>query len=111
MGTPEHRHESCHCHPRSAAVLDSSAIEDRLRQCEGWETNNGHLVKTYRFPDLDAALAFIGRVGAAARSRNYHPHTHWWKREVRLEFWTHQSNGLTDRDFEFASACNKLQEV
>jgi 4a-hydroxytetrahydrobiopterin dehydratase len=92
-------------------VLDCSAIETRLRDCQGWEIKEGHLVKTYRFADMDAALAFFGRIGATAQSRNHHPHAHWWKREVHLELWTHKSNGLTELDFDFASSCNKLQEV
>jgi len=112
MSTHEHHHENCNCHPRSrTAVLDGSAIETHLRQCEGWEINEGRLVKTYRFPVIDAALVFFGRIGAAAQSQNHHPHAHWWKREVHLELWTHKSNGLTELDFEFASFCNKLQEV
>lgn len=110
MSLHQHQHTNCHCHPHETAVLEGSAIETRLQECKGWQLKDGHLVKTYRFPDADAALAFFGRVGSTAQTRNHHPHAHWWKREVHLELWTHKSNGLTGLDFAFASACNQLAE-
>ena len=69
MSTHEHQHGNCHCrcHPHGTAVLEGSAIDTRLRECEGWQLKDGHLVKTYRFPDAHTALAFFGRVSSTAR--------------------------------------------
>ena len=64
MSTHEHQRGNCHCHPHGTAVLEGGAIETCLEGCEGWQLKDGHLVKTYRFPDADAALAFFRRVGS-----------------------------------------------
>ena len=66
MSAHEHQHGNCHCHPHGTAILEGGAIETRLQECAGWQLKDGHLAKTYRFPDADAALAFFGRVGSTA---------------------------------------------
>ncbi|WP_437987890.1 4a-hydroxytetrahydrobiopterin dehydratase [Sorangium sp. So ce117] len=33
-----------------------------------------------------------------------------WKRDVRIELWTHTSDGLTEIDFYFAGKCDPLEQ-
>ena len=100
---------NCH-HASPSPVLDARAVETHLRRLTGWEIDNARLVKSYHFDDATAALAFVNRIGTAAEARNHHPIVRWWKRDVRIELWTHKSNGLTARDFEFAACCDPLGE-
>ena len=100
------------CHHRSPApVLDSGSVDTHLRRLTGWAIENARLVKCYHFGDATAALAFVNRIGTTAEARNHHPIVRWWKRDVRIELWTHKSNGLTARDFEFAEGCDPLEEA
>ena len=93
---------------RRAPVLDHHDVADGLRRLDGWTVDNARLIKSYHFPTAVDAGHFVKTLGATAETRNHHPHLHWWKRDVRIELWTHKSNGLTVRDFEFAACCDVL---
>lgn len=73
----------------------------------GWRIVDGRrLEKTYRLPDFALALELVRRVGAAAERQNHHPELllSWGRVDVRL--WTHDADGLTERDFILAAACD-----
>jgi len=69
---------------------------------------NGALEREFRFRDFAEALAFVNRVGAAAEAANHHPDVfmHW--NTVKLRWWTHATNAITDRDHELAARTNEL---
>jgi len=54
-------------------------------------------------------MKFVNIVGDLAESEGHHPdiHIHWSK--VKLEFWTHSVNGLSENDFIVAAKVNILQ--
>ncbi len=69
---------------------------------------DGHLTKTYRFPDFRGALALVDRIGAMAEEQGHHPDLHLAWGKVRVEVWTHKIDGLTESDFVFAAKCDAL---
>jgi 4a-hydroxytetrahydrobiopterin dehydratase len=74
----------------------------------GWTNVKGALEREFIFRDFAEALAFVNRVGAAAEQANHHPDVeiHW--NRVRLRWWTHVKNAITDRDIELARRTNDL---
>jgi len=104
--TPNHCEPNSLRHRTPLPALDSHGIAEHMERLDGWQLDDIRLVKNYHFDDAVLALDFVNRVGAEAEARNHHPHVHWWKRDVRVELWTHKSNGLTTRDFEFAAWCD-----
>lgn len=74
----------------------------------GWANVKGALEREFVFRDFAEALAFVNRVGAAAEEANHHPdiEIHW--NRVRLRWWTHAKNAITDRDVELARRTNDL---
>lgn len=115
----EHEHvhgEQCthagHDHTKAPApLLSITEIQARLKSMPGWELDKTHLVRSFHFPQPEQAAAYVSYIIDVAERRNHHPHVHWWKRDVRIELWTHKSNGLTHFDFDFASSCEPLCEV
>ena len=80
-----------------------------LEQLEGWQLDEqGHLTKTYTFPDFKQALARVDRIGALAEAQNHHPDLALSWGKVRVELWTHKINGLSENDFIFAAHCDQL---
>ncbi|WP_437745700.1 4a-hydroxytetrahydrobiopterin dehydratase [Sorangium sp. So ce302] len=100
--------KSCRTHG-GVALLSPEKVAERLKQLGGWALAESRLSKTYRFADPRAALAFVHRVCALAEAENHHPELTLWKREVRIELWTHKSDGLTELDFYFAGKCDPLE--
>ena len=77
----------------------------------GWAEVNGALEREFRFRDFAEALAFINRVGEAAEAANHHPDVsiHW--NTVKLRWWTHAKNAITERDHELAARTNEILEL
>lgn len=71
---------------------------------------NGALQREFRFKDFAEALAFVNRVGELAEHEGHHPdiEIHW--NEVRLRWWTHVADAVTERDYELAALSNQLLE-
>jgi 4a-hydroxytetrahydrobiopterin dehydratase len=73
-----------------------------------WEEIDGALEREFRFADFAEALAFVNRVGEAAEQANHHPDVeiHW--NRVKLRWWTHTANAITERDRELARRTDEL---
>jgi 4a-hydroxytetrahydrobiopterin dehydratase len=70
----------------------------------GWEVvDNHHLLKTYKFPDFVTALAFVNQIGAIAESMNHHPDIELSWGKVVVKTFTHDTNGLTRKDYTLAN--------
>jgi 4a-hydroxytetrahydrobiopterin dehydratase len=74
-----------------------------------WEVVDGHhLHKTYKFPDFMTALGFVNRIGAVAEAQGHHPDIllGWGKVEITL--FTHDTGGISDKDYTLAAAIDQL---
>jgi 4a-hydroxytetrahydrobiopterin dehydratase len=94
-----------------ADTMTRIAAEDaerRLTGLLGWKIDAGELVKTFNFKDFREALAFVNRVGEAAESAGHHPDIDIRYNRVRLSLVTHDAGGLTEKDFDLASAANEI---
>jgi 4a-hydroxytetrahydrobiopterin dehydratase len=88
--------------------LDEDEIDRRLRDGE-WEREADAITRELRFDDFLAAVAFVNRVAEAAQAADHHPDilVHGYNK-VRLTLSTHSEGGVTERDFELASAIDRL---
>jgi 4a-hydroxytetrahydrobiopterin dehydratase len=69
---------------------------------------DGALEREFRFRDFAEALAFVNRVAEIAEEANHHPDVfiHW--NIVKLRWWTHARNAITDRDHALAARTTEL---
>ena len=89
-------------------ALQQSEIETRLRALPAWRIEGGELTRTFTFKDFRAALAFVNQAGDLAEEAGHHPDIDIRYNKVRLGLVTHDAGGLTSKDFELASAVDKL---
>ncbi|HTW80451.1 MAG TPA: 4a-hydroxytetrahydrobiopterin dehydratase [Terracidiphilus sp.] len=87
-------------------VIAAEDAQGRLASLPGWKIDAGELVKIFNFKDFREALAFVNRVGEAAESTGHHPDIDIRYNRVRLSLVTHDAGGLTEKDFDMASAIN-----
>ena len=73
-----------------------------------WAEVDGALEREFRFADFAEALAFVNRVGELAEAENHHPdiEIHW--NRVKLRWWTHVANAITERDHALAAKTDLL---
>jgi 4a-hydroxytetrahydrobiopterin dehydratase len=74
----------------------------------GYAEVKGSLEREFRFRDFAEALAFVNRVGELAEREGHHPdiEIHW--NRVKLRWWTHVKDAITERDHELARLSNDL---
>ena len=69
-----------------------------------WTSDGPSLVRTEIFPDFNAAMNWVQRVARLAEQRNHHPDIEIRWNRVTLRLTTHETGGLTDRDWSWAKA-------
>jgi 4a-hydroxytetrahydrobiopterin dehydratase len=88
-------------------VLNTAEIHDALTNLPGWKLINGKLYKEFIFADFKTAWDFMSQVALLAESHNHHPDWRNVYNKVEIELFSHDSNGVTQRDIKFAHAAEK----
>lgn len=83
-------------------VLSEQEIADKLTELENWREENGHLVKTYKFPAFMDGIRFVNRVAQLAEEANHHPDIKVQYTNITLSLRTHDLDGITEKDFDLA---------
>ena len=70
----------------------------------GWIQEGQSLMRTDVFADFAAAIRWDNQVAVLAERRNHHPDIDIRWNRVTLKLTTHETGGLTDRDWDWAEA-------
>ncbi len=73
-----------------------------------WTLQDGRLTKTFEFRNFVEAFGFMTQVALLAEKHNHHPEWCNVYRRVTIALFTHEANGLTQRDFDLARAIEAL---
>jgi 4a-hydroxytetrahydrobiopterin dehydratase len=88
--------------------LADDKIQQQLGTLTGWQIENNALTKTYTFAGFAQSLDFVNRVGAAAEVADHHPDINIRFGKVTLVLSTHDSGGITEKDFALAAEADRL---
>ncbi|BCW98764.1 MAG: putative pterin-4-alpha-carbinolamine dehydratase [Armatimonadota bacterium] len=91
-----------------SGILSDSQIQEKLASLTGWRQEGKEIVRTYEFPTFPEAIAFVDRVAQAAEEANHHPDIDIRYTRVTLRLTSHDSGGLTERDFALAERADAL---
>lgn len=95
--------------PTLSAAAAARALADLNAAADSaWRIADGKLNKTYRFANFIEAFAFMTAAALAAEKMNHHPEWRNVYKTVQVDLTTHESGGLTQLDFDLASAMDKL---
>ncbi|HTU02223.1 MAG TPA: 4a-hydroxytetrahydrobiopterin dehydratase [Candidatus Sulfotelmatobacter sp.] len=91
--------------------MEWPAVYERLQRLKpGWHVSSqGHLERAVRFEDFAKALEFANHVGALAEAMGHHPDLHISWGLCTIEIWTHDVEGLTEKDFTLAAKVDDLR--
>jgi 4a-hydroxytetrahydrobiopterin dehydratase len=89
-------------------LLDPDAVAERLKTLSSWRLEDGKLVKSYKFPDFVAAVAFVDRLAVVAEEQNHHPDLVVGWGRVTVQLTSHDVGGVSARDFRLAAALDEL---
>ena len=89
--------------------LTDSEIQHRLNSLDGWTLDHGKLYRQFQFADFVAAFGFMARAALLAEKMNHHPEWFNVYNRVEIHLATHDVDGISDADFELATALNHLE--
>lgn len=84
------------------AKLTQTQIKAALPTVPKWKKKGGAIIRTYEFTDFVVAMKFVNAVARAAEKACHHPDIDIRWNKVTLLLTTHDSGGLTEKDFALA---------
>ena len=91
-----------------AVKLTSIEVEQALQTLSGGLLREGKLFRELKFKDFSDAWGFMSRAALLAEKMNHHPEwSNVWN-TVRINLSTHDVDGLSNLDVEFARRVNGL---
>ena len=89
-------------------LLTAAQVTEKLAAMPAWQLAGINIERTVTFPDFPSAIAFVNRVAEAAEKANHHPDIDIRWNKVRLALSSHDTGGLTQRDFSLAGVIDSL---
>lgn len=91
-----------------APVLSDLEIQQRLETLPGWSRRGGTITRQFRADTFPAGIAFLARVADVAEAQQHHPDVDIRYTTLTFALSTHDSGGITDKDFHLARAIEAL---
>ncbi len=92
-------------------TLSDIEIQRELNLLEGWLRKGETLVKTFEFPTFPAGIVWLTRVAEAAERVNHHPDLDIRYTKITAQLTSHDSGGITARDFALARELDALRKA
>ena len=70
---------------------------------ENWVLEDIYLKGSYTFNDFDNAFTFMKEIAVKCEEMNHHPKWTNVYNKIDIELYTHDSGGITEKDFELSS--------
>ena len=99
------------CTPYKAGSppLIRKEIMDLLKRVPGWSLHDGHLTRTFTFPDAASCITFFSEIAGFSAGEGHFPDLCMKEgRFVEVSFYTYLAGGLTLNDFIMAAKLNDL---
>jgi 4a-hydroxytetrahydrobiopterin dehydratase len=89
--------------------LSEPEIAERLKKIPRWRVVDGRLHREFAFENFVAAFGFMSSVALLAEKRDHHPDWSNSYGKVVIDLVSHDAGGLTQRDFDLATAIDALE--
>lgn len=88
--------------------MSDNDILTHLVVLPGWQYDGVFIHKSFVFGDFSEAFAFLARVALISEVLNHHPDWSGVYNKVTLKLRTHDADGITDKDINFARRVEAL---
>lgn len=98
------------CKPCEGGVqpLSDTEASALLAQLDGWQIENGHLGKTFRFRNYHETMAFVNATAWVSHREDHHPDLTVGYNACTIRYITHAIGGLSENDFICAAKIDAL---
>ena len=98
------------CKPCEGGVrpMSHEEIEAKLKLLEGWEYEEGHIRKSFRFKDYYKTITFVNAVAWISNREGHHPDMEVGYDTCNIKYSTHAIGGMSENDFICAAKVDQL---
>jgi 4a-hydroxytetrahydrobiopterin dehydratase len=82
--------------------LSAEEILSNLAELNYWKVINNKLLKRFQFANFAESLAFVNKVGEIAETHDHHPDINFGWGYAEIFITTHDTGGITVKDFALA---------
>jgi 4a-hydroxytetrahydrobiopterin dehydratase len=90
------------------ALLKPEEISQALKGLDGWTLEGKAIRKQFTFHDFPEAVLFVSALVPGAEDADHHPDIEIHYQRVILSYTTHDSGGLTEKDFGGAAMAEAI---
>jgi 4a-hydroxytetrahydrobiopterin dehydratase len=90
------------------AKLTADQIKAALVKVPSWQRDGPAICRTFKHADFNGSVKFVNAVAKLADAADHHPDIEIQWDKVTLRLTSHDSGGLTERDFELAAKFDRL---
>ena len=92
-------------------MTNTDALAEKINKTlPGWELINNTLGRKLSFKSASASLAFTNRLATIAEQQQHHPSIFIDGAQLKIELYTHDTSGITEKDFVLAEEINTLSK-
>lgn len=104
--------EQRHCRPCEGGLAPISAprAQALLADLPGWELVGNAIERRFRFANHYEVMTFVNAVAWVSHCENHHPEITLGYADVRIRYWTHAIDGLSENDFICAARIDQLSD-
>jgi len=90
-------------------ALNKKEVQNKMLTVDpSWKLDGEFICRNFLFKDFAEAFAFMTKVAVLSEKLNHHPNWENVFNKVKIAISTHETNGLTERDFELALEIDKI---
>lgn len=91
--------------------LSTQQVQNHLASIQGWELiDDDRIRKQFSFTNFVTAFAFMTQCADVAEELNHHPEWSNVYNRVSIDLTTHDCQGLSELDFQFAARADVLAD-
>ncbi|WP_193200134.1 4a-hydroxytetrahydrobiopterin dehydratase [Nostoc sp. MG11] len=91
-----------------AKLLSETEIQERASVLSNWIVEKSKLQTTRTFKDFIQAIEFVNKLVEPAESAGHHPDIEISYNKVKITLTTHDTGGLTQKDFDMAGVISQI---
>lgn len=98
------------CKPCEGGVdpMSEKDIITMLDSLNKWEFKDGKITKTWIFKNHYQAISFVNAIAWISHQENHHPYITISFKDVKVDYWTHAIDGISENDFICAAKVDQL---
>lgn len=93
-------------------IIEGGELDERLEELEIWGVETDKLVTRVEFDSYPETVFFANNVFSLAEEEFHHPEVKVEYGAVEIDLWSHEENGITEKDLEMAGKIEeKLRKI